>query len=307
MKNVGDKPETRRSATAQASLHYPALCADILRSGTSEKGDVLASARIAGIMAAKHTDDIIPLCHPLPLQHAEVTFTVHEQQVDIRTEVQTIAPTGVEMEALTAASVAALTIYDMLKPYVDQSELHIENCRLVKKTGGKSHYARRISHAVPALVVVLSDAISAGKGEDSAGKSVTRSLEEAGFGPVGYTVLPDEAAQLSACVDDWLKNNRGLLLTVGGTGTTARDISVETVVPFIDREIPGLMETARAFGQRRMPYALLSRGVAGMVGESLIATLPGSRKGAQESLAAIMSSLIHVFELNRDSRHGHSG
>ncbi len=126
MKNVGDKPETRRSALACASLHYPAVCADILRSGESDKGDVLATARIAGIMAAKRTGGIIPLCHPLPLQHAEVTFRMHDRQVDIQSEVQTIAPIGVEMEALTAASVAALTIYDMLKPYVDQSELHLE-------------------------------------------------------------------------------------------------------------------------------------------------------------------------------------
>lgn len=303
MKHVGGKPETRRTAHARAELRYPTECAAILRSGKSDKGDILATARIAGIMAAKRTDDIIPLCHPLPLQQAETRFEIHDDRVEIFAEVETIGPTGVEMEALTAASVAALTIYDMLKPYVEQTELCIAECRLLKKTGGKSHYRRRLSHPVPAAVIVLSDRVAADQAQDTAGAAVKQALEQAGFEPVALRVLPDEADQLHAAVRDWLDEHTGLLLTVGGTGTTARDISVDTIEPMIERDIPGLMETARAYGQRRMPFAALSRGVAGMIGDSLVATLPGSRNGATESLAPILPALIHVFELGG----GHDG
>ncbi|MAA74881.1 MAG: bifunctional molybdenum cofactor biosynthesis protein MoaC/MoaB [Salinisphaeraceae bacterium] len=305
MKHVGGKPDTRRTAQARAELRYPVACAAILRSGTSDKGDILATARVAGIMAAKRTDDIIPLCHPLPLQQAEVRFEIHDDRVEVFTEVETISPTGVEMEALTAASVAALTVYDMLKPYVEQTELCLAECRLLSKTGGKSHYRRRLSQPVPAAVIVLSDRVSAGQARDTAGASVQRTLEQAGFGPIDFRVLPDEADPLRQAVKDWLAGHRGLLLTVGGTGTSDRDISVETVEPMIERAIPGLMETARAYGQRRMPFAALSRGVAGMIGDSLIATLPGSRSGAEESLAPILPALIHVFEPgDPHDRHG---
>lgn len=142
MKDVSGKKETMRTALAAARLDVPEHCLALLESGETEKGDPLATARVAGILAAKRTDEILPMCHPLPLRHADVRFELKADAVEIVTEVRTVAPTGVEMEALTAAAVAALTLYDMLKPYTDQAELVLREVRLLKKTGGKSDFSR---------------------------------------------------------------------------------------------------------------------------------------------------------------------
>ena len=150
MKNVAMKPESYRVATARAELLAPPDCLQLLAEGNTEKGDALKTARIAGILAAKRTDELIPLCHPLPIYRADVDFELLDDRVLIRAVVETIAPTGVEMEALTAANIAALTIYDMLKPHCEPNELIIEQCRLEAKKGGKSHFSRTLHQPISA-------------------------------------------------------------------------------------------------------------------------------------------------------------
>ena len=132
MVDVGGKPRERRRATARAFVRMHADTAATLRS--LPKGDALATAQIAGIMAAKRTPDLIPLCHPLPLAHVEVRLLVEREGVSIEATAETAAQTGVEMEALTAVSVAALTVYDMAKA-VDK-EMVIEEVRLLEKVKG---------------------------------------------------------------------------------------------------------------------------------------------------------------------------
>ena len=138
MVDVGDKTATDRQATAQGCISMSAEAFDLLAAGSHKKGDVLSVARIAGIMAAKRTADLIPLCHTLPLSKVDVLFELNEakQQVICQTTVRCQARTGVEMEALTAVQIALLTIYDMCKA-VDKSMV-IDGVRLLKKTGGKS-------------------------------------------------------------------------------------------------------------------------------------------------------------------------
>ena len=130
MVNVGDKPTSRRRASARATIRMAPETAGRLRE--LPKGDALATARLAGIMAAKRTSELIPLCHPLPLTSIDVAVDISEQFVEIVTAVETVAQTGVEMEALVAASVAALTIYDMAKG-IDQGMV-VEEVRLLEKT-----------------------------------------------------------------------------------------------------------------------------------------------------------------------------
>jgi cyclic pyranopterin phosphate synthase len=302
MKDVGLKPDTRRSARASTVLHAPADCIQRLRNADTDKGDALKTARVAGILAAKRTDELIPLCHPLPIHRADIDYELGETQVKVIAEVETIGPTGVEMEALTAASLAALTLYDMLKPHCQPSELWITDTRLDEKRGGKSQFGRRLRVTADALVIVLSDTVAAGRKPDTAGRAVEQALLGAGFAPVGYQVIPDEPEQLRQCIDGALKDGVALIITVGGTGVSPRDRTVETVAPMLTQPLPGLMEAARAFGQRRTPYAALSRGVAGYAGNSLIATFPGSRGGATETLAAILPSLVHLIEVCRPGK-----
>lgn len=145
MVDVGDKPATQRSATARAFVCLaPAVLEELPR---NPKGDPLEIARVAGIQAAKKTADLIPLCHPLPLTHADVEVEVQEGGVAITATAATFARTGVEMEAMSAAAVAALTVYDMCKA-LDKG-IEIRDIQLVEKTGGKSGTYRRDSTAGP--------------------------------------------------------------------------------------------------------------------------------------------------------------
>jgi cyclic pyranopterin phosphate synthase len=138
MVDVSAKPETQRSAIARGHVSMKAETLALIEAGATKKGDVLSIAQIAGIMAAKRTSDLIPLCHPLPVTHIDVTLTMNKthSRVEIEARVSTTGKTGVEMEALTAVSVAGLTIYDMAKA-VDH-EMRIEAIRLVEKHGGQS-------------------------------------------------------------------------------------------------------------------------------------------------------------------------
>jgi cyclic pyranopterin phosphate synthase len=136
MVNVGEKPATERIAIARADLRLNDATVALVRDGRASKGDVLAVARVAGIMAAKRTSELIPLCHPIMITSVEVDFAFEAWGIGIEARTKTVGPTGVEMEALTAASVAALTIYDMVKSVERGAE--IRSIRLVRKEGGKS-------------------------------------------------------------------------------------------------------------------------------------------------------------------------
>jgi cyclic pyranopterin phosphate synthase len=136
MVDVSDKPETARTATARARIVMQPETLAVIVGGTAAKGDVLGTARLAGIMAAKRTADLIPLCHPLPITSVSLTLEPGDGAVEISAIVRTSGRTGVEMEALTAASVAALTVYDMCKA-IDRG-MRIEGVRVVHKAGGKS-------------------------------------------------------------------------------------------------------------------------------------------------------------------------
>lgn len=302
MKDVSTKPETLRSARATATLHCPAFCIPLLRERNTEKGDALEAARVAGIMAAKHTSDVIPLCHPLALQSVAVTFELGEATVTVETEVQLIAETGAEMEALTAASVAALTLYDMLKPHAGM-QLSIENTHLIEKQGGKSQYRRHIEPPISAAVIVVSNPVAAGESEDAAGAVVREGLEQANVEIPDYSTIPNEADALRARIDSALAGGADLIVTVGGTSVEPDDRTVEVVQPLLDRELPGIMETARAHGQRRTPYAMLSRGVAGLIGDTLVVTFPGITSGAKETLDGLLAGMLHLFEVLRKDSH----
>ena len=138
MVDVGAKADTVREAVARGEVHMRPETAALIRSGAAAKGDVLAVARVAGLMGAKRTAELIPLCHPVPLTGSEVAFEWDEprNRLVIRAVARTVGKTGVEMEALTAVTVAALTVYDMCKA-VDRG-MRIEAVHLVRKTGGKS-------------------------------------------------------------------------------------------------------------------------------------------------------------------------
>ena len=302
--DITHKPTTLREATATAlvSVSDPATIAAV-KEKRVPKGDVLESARVAALFGVKKTHELIPDCHPLPVEHAEVGFTVGEQEIIVTMKVRTIYRTGVEVEAMHGASVAALTIYDMLKP-IDKGVV-IGGIRLLEKKGGKSDWKDRFENPVKAAVLVISDSVSSGKKEDRAGTTIVERLEQLGVACSGTTVVPDEPEQIATQVRAWAGEDLDLVLTTGGTGLSPRDRTPEAIAPLLDREVPGIMEAARSYGQERMPWAMMSRGIAGMIGRTLVITLPGSTRGAQETLDALFPFVLHVVKVQEKAfRHG---
>ncbi len=288
---------------AQAELRLSPKTLDLIRSSAVPKGDPLAVARVAAIQAAKRTSEIVPYCHPVPLDFVGVDFELRDEGIVITCTAKAIYRTGVEMEALTAASVAALTIYDMVKMLDDSME--IVGVRLVSKTGGKSDFADRRETPLRAAVLVMSDSIAEGKKEDHSGRLIAARLKEEGLEVVDYRIIPDEVDVIREALLRYADESRvDLVITTGGTGLGPRDRTPEAMAELIEREVPGIPEATRAFGQARTPYAMLSRGKAGLRGSTLIINLPGSRKGAAESLDALFPGLLHAFHMLRGEGHG---
>ncbi len=304
MIDITHKPTTLRDATATAlvTVSDPATMS-ALKEKRVPKGDVLESARVAALFGVKKTHELIPDCHPLPIEHAECTFAVGEQEVIVTMRVRTIYRTGVEVEAMHGASVAALTIYDMLKP-IDKGVM-IAGIKLLEKKGGKSDWKDRFDVPVKAAVLVISDGVAAGKKEDKAGAAIVARLNGLGVEVPVQAVCADEPEEIATMVKAWSSEGLDLVLTTGGTGLSPRDRTPEAIAPILDREVPGIMEAARSYGQERMPWAMMSRGIAGMIGRTLVITLPGSTRGAQETMDALFPFVLHVVKVQEMAfRHG---
>jgi len=230
-----------------------------------------------------------------------VRHRIEGLQIIIETEVHTLYKTGVEVEAMHGASVTALTIYDMLKP-IDKG-IEIKNIRLVSKKGGKSQYADILHKKLKSAVVVCSDSISAGKKQDFAGKAIIAKLEKVNVDTEDYTIIPDEIPVIQDKVQTLCDDKFDLIIITGGTGLSPRDVTTEAIRPMLDREIPGIAEAARQYGQQHMPYAMLSRSIAGLKGKTLILALPGSTRGAEESMDALFPFILHIFKVAEGMPH----
>jgi molybdenum cofactor biosynthesis protein MoaC len=302
MISITHKSNTLRTAIAIAHVVVSkAETIQALKEGTVPKGNVFEVAKVAGLFAAKRTSDMIPDCHPLPIEFTEIRYLINEMSVEIEVEIHTIYKTGVEVEAMHAASVVALTMYDMLKP-IDKG-VSIEKIHLKAKTGGKSQKKYKLSSDISAAVIVCSDSISAGKKEDRAGKGIIEKLKNFNVEVPEYEIIPDEVDEIQKLILRHCQNNISLIIVTGGTGLSPRDCTPEAVIPLIDRRIPGIEEAIRNYGQQRTPYAMLSRSVVGIKGNSLIMALPGSTSGALESMDAVFPSILHVFDVIKAFRH----
>lgn len=294
MRDISHKINTRRTARAKAVLEMSCSSVNLVRSNTGPKKDILPTAKAAAYLAVKNTANVIPHCHPMPVEHVDVSFEFSETEITIFVDVITTYKTGCEIEAMHGAQIAALTVYDMLKP-VDK-EITITNTVLCKKTGGKSDF-QKIKTDVKTAVLVISDSVSAGKKDDSAGKAAMAALEKIGINELSYHIIPDEKDAIEKQINALKENGVELIISTGGTGLSPRDITPETIRPLLDREIDGIMEAARKHGQDRTPYAMLSRGIAGFSGKTLIITLPGSTRGVIESMEAIFPHVLHIFKV----------
>jgi len=302
MVNITGKSNSLRIAIATATVKVSKQeTITAIRQRKVPKGDVFEFARAAGLLGVKKTSDVIPDCHPLPVEYTAITYEIVDLTVIISVEVHTIYKTGVEVEAMHGASVTALTMYDMLKP-IDKS-VEIESIRLLKKSGGKTDVQRDGFSSVKAAVVVCSDSISAGNGQDTSGKAIIAKLENFGIQTLSYDIVPDDIDIIAGKGRSLANADHQLLIFTGGTGLSPKDVTPDAIAPLIDRPVDGIMETARRYGQERMPYAMLSRGVAGFIGDTLVLTLPGSKKGAEETIDALFPQILHLFKVKDGAKH----
>ena len=297
MVDITHKSNTLRVATAQAIVKtsLPETI-DRIRNNDIPKGNVFEMAKAAGLLGVKKTPDLLPDCHPLPIEYAGIEYSIDGLEITISMTVKTIYKTGVEVEAMHGASIVALTIYDMLKP-VDKG-VEISTIKLLNKTGGKSSY-KPTAEGLSAHVVVCSDTVSKGEKEDVSGKLILSKLQALGLS-TDYNVIPDEPSEIEHIIR---QSDADLIIFTGGTGVGPRDVTPDTIRPLLDTPLAGVEEEMRRYGQQRMPYAMLSRSVAGIKGKKLILALPGSSKGTAECLEAVFPHVLHVFQVLKGKRH----
>jgi len=274
---------------------------EAVRNKTVPKGDVFEFSRAAGLLAIKKTSDVIPDCHPLPIEYAAIHHTISDQQILISVEVRSIYKTGVEVEAMHGAAIAALTIYDMLKP-IDNG-IEITSIKLESKHGGKKDFRHELTDNLRSAVIVCSDNVSKGVKHDTAGKAISDKLKQCGIAVTNYEIIADEFKVIQEKANQFSEANYALVIFTGGTGLSPRDVTPDAIRPLLTREIPGVMEAARNYGQQRMPYAMLSRGVAGFIKNTLVLTLPGSSQGATETMDALFPYILHVFQVAQGMQH----
>lgn len=316
MRDITHKQITLRTARAVGVLFCSTETIDIIKNDKLPKGNLFDVARAAGFLGAKATSQLLPHCHPVSIDGMQMEFNFLEKELHkevlneevfhragivISGEAKSIGRTGIEMEILTAISVAALELYDMLKP-VDM-ELEIGKIKLLEKKGGKSDRKKFFSTPPTCAVLVCSDSTAAGKRQDNSGKCIKRMLEDVNAHVRYYTILPDNKEYIQQQIKEWVAEDIHFIFTTGGTGLGPRDNTVDAVKEILERDADGIAEAMRVYGQMRTPQAMMSRGVAGSIAKTLIVTLPGSTDGARESMEAILPAVFHARKMMKGGGH----
>jgi molybdenum cofactor biosynthesis protein MoaC len=321
MVDVGQKAVTRRRALAKGSFIAARSTLRRVLAGDLPKGEVLKIAEVAGIMAAKRTPELLPLCHPLSIDSVRIRFCgrldVEEPEIEVFCEVICHGKTGVEMEALTGVQVALLCIYDLTKG-IDPA-LKISKIQLLEKEGGKSGHwfhpgigqeapdspeVERLPEGTKVAVLTVSDRCARGESQDRTGPRIREAFLGMGAEVCAASIVPDEVPEIRGTLQEWVKTLRPeVIVLTGGTGISTRDVTPEAMQGLWDRVIPGFGELFRRKGQENTPMAWLSRAEAGLIGKTLVITLPGSLGAVSDGLHIFREVLPHTLRMLRDGGH----
>ncbi len=321
MADVGGKTSSNRRALAMGRILVGKTAFGHISAGTLPKGDVLKIAEMAGISGAKKTADLIPLCHPLPLDHVAIRLVLEPKthSVAVYALAACFAKTGVEMEALAAVNAALLTLYDLTKPV--EPALTITDISLLLKDGGKKgrwvrpeglpeavaefakYSAKPVLENVTCAVITLSDRAFDGTYSDTSGPKLAEAARALGAKILVEEILPDEQQQLEGKLRELCDAGTvNLILTTGGTGFTPRDCTPEAIAAVIEKPAPGIGEVLRSASARHISTAWLSRANAGVRGRTLIVSLPGSPKAIDECMETLRPILGHGVRLASGSK-----
>ena len=299
MVDVTDKVSTVRISKAEGVISMQPDTISAIQDDALPKGNVLTTAKISGVQAAKKTAELIPMCHQLNLTFVDIEFEVMANSIQIKSTVKTKEATGVEMEALTAVSAAALTIYDMCKA-VDKT-MSIGEINLVEKVGGKSDHATEYRPKVG--VITLSDGVSSGKNKDKSGPILIRGFTDLGCSIEQEKVLPDGSDELISTIQNWIKDGVELIITTGGTGLGPRDLTIQTLEGIFDSKLPGVEQTLHAYGRGKVKTAMLSRLTVGVVDGAIVICLPGSTGAVKDALNVLIPTIFHTFHMMKGEKH----
>ena len=298
MVDITHKSNTLREATAMAVVNVgDHKTVKLIENRQVPKGDVFEMSRAAGLLGVKKTPDLLPDCHPLPIEYTGVSYEIDGLTITIKFTVKTIYKTGVEVEAMHGASIVALNMYDMLKP-VDKN-IHIGTIKLLKKTGGKSSHNKVDTSGLTAKVVVCSNASSSVEKQDGAGNLIVARLDELGI-ESQYVVIPGQKDQIE---DHLFHLEQDMIIYTGGTSANPRDITPDVLRPQLDTILHGVEEQMRSYGQQRTPYTMLSRSVAGIRNGKVVLAIPESADGVNDSLNAVFPHIFHVFHILKGGGH----
>jgi cyclic pyranopterin phosphate synthase len=316
MRDITSKQITLRTAKAVGVIYCMPKTIDLIKNNALPKGNLFDVAKAAGFIGAKLTPQLLPHCHPVQIDGMDLNFeflnkekhgdifnkdTFNRTGIVIFGEAKSIGRTGIEMEMLTAVSVAALEIYDMLKPI--DTDLEIGNIRLLEKKGGKSDRNKFITEKPICAILVCSDTTAAGKREDVSGLLMKQMLEKVNANIKFFEVVMDDKSKIQDQILAWVNEDVEFIFTTGGTGLGPRDVTVEAVQEILERNASGIAEAMRSFGQQRTPLAMMSRAVAGVIANTLIVTLPGSVKGVKEGLESIIPAVFHARAMMMGGGH----
>ena len=299
MVDVTDKIPSVRIARAEGKIILGEETINNIQNNELPKGNVLTTAKIAGIQAAKKNWEIIPLCHQLNLSFADIEFELCKDQIIIKSIVKTREATGVEMEALTAVSTAALTIYDMCKA-VDKSMI-IKSIKLLEKIGGKSDLAHEYRPSVG--IITMSDSIYAGNCKDESGPILLKGFNDSGCKVNHQKILPDGSENLISTIEFWIKDSVDLIITTGGTGLSPRDLTIQTLENNFDSKLPGIEQALHAYGRKNVKTSILSRLTAGVIKGTIVICLPGSTGAAKDALRLLIPTIFHSFHMMKGEKH----
>jgi len=299
MVDVTEKIPSVRIARAEGIITLRADTINLIQNDAIPKGNVLTAAKVAGIHAAKKTWDMIPMCHQLNLSFVDLKFKLDREQIVIRSIVKTRESTGVEMEALSAVSIAALTIYDMSKA-VDKT-IVISEIKLVEKIGGKSDYV--LEYRPNVGIITMSDSISAGKGEDRSGPILFKGFTDSGCKADHQKVLPDGSEELMPTIEAWIQDDIKLIITTGGTGLGPRDLTIQMVENNFESRLLGIEQALHAYGRSKVKTAMLSRLTAGIIKGTIVVCLPGSTGAAKDALQVLIPTIFHSFHMMWGEKH----
>jgi molybdenum cofactor biosynthesis protein MoaC len=322
MADVRHKRITARRAVAVGELSASVEAFTQIVERRLPKGDAITMAEIAGLQGAKNASQLMPLCHPLPLEYINVQCDPIAERHTIRVycEVATFARTGVEMEALAGVSAALLTLYDLTKPV--EPALSFGGVRLLFKEGGKKglwlhpdgmNDAERTRYrprpipqldGISAAVITLSDRAIRGEYTDTSGPLLVERLQQLGAHVDHAELLADDPKPLAARLRQLATTDVRLILCTGGTGLGPRDCTPEALAIVADRHIDGIGELFRSESSQHTQMAWLSRADAVIIGKALVIALPGSSKAVAQGMDILAPVLAHALSMVAGGGHG---